>query len=279
VFWGTGNPAPPFDGSKRSGDNLFSNSLLALDADSGKLKWYFQFTPHDVWDWDSCHVPVLFDDLWQGHKRKLVAIANKNAYFYVLDRQTGRFHSATPFAPQSWTAGLDNNGRPRIVHEAIPTNQWTSVEPSFVGATNWYSPSYSPQTGYFYVLVREVGGIVKKIGSEFVPGQAYWGGAAGLQTGGTSLTAIRAMNTQTGQKQWEFRLHSTSSSGLLSTASGLVFGGGTDGNFFALDAENGKPLWNFQTGGEINGNPVSYAINGRQFVVTAAGNCLITFGL
>ena len=279
VYWGTGNPVPAVNGGKRHGDNLYSSSLIALDADTGRLKWHFQFTPHDVWDFDASHVPVLVDRVVHGRMRKLVLMANKNAFYYVLDRETGELLSATQFSPQTWTDGLDAKGRPRVRASAVPTTQWTPVRPSMYGATNWHSPAYSPSTGLFYFTVRDAGGVNRIRDEAPIRGQHYWGGTATFDRDGTTSMKVKALRAETGQAVWEFPLRSTVQSGLMATAGGLVFGGTGEGNLFALDADTGKPLWNFQSGGPINGNPVTYATRGLQYVVTPAGKTLVSFSL
>jgi alcohol dehydrogenase (cytochrome c) len=224
IYWGTGNPAPPFNGDRRPGDNLYTDSLLALEADTGRLKWHFQFTPHDIWDFDSCHVPVLIDAVIQGRMRKLIALANKNSFYYVLDRATGEFLFAKAFAQQSWTDGFDRQGRPRVIPAAVPTDRWTTVRPFLGGSTNWQSPSYSPKTGLFYITVNDFPGVFRKMAQTLVVGEPYWGGAAGAVPGGKAQHAIRALQADTGNVQWDFPVASDVLSGLLSTAGGLVFG-------------------------------------------------------
>ena len=279
VFWGTGNPGPDWNGEVRKGDNLYSNCLLALDADSGKLKWYFQFTPHDVHDWDSTEVPVLAEGVVRGEKRKVVLFANRNAFYYVLDRQTGRYLAGRPFAKQTWAKGLDDNGRPIRLPNTSPTLQGTLVYPSVPGATNWFSPSYSPKANLFYVAARDEGGIYYMGEAEYKPGSQYNAGGFRSAPGEEPSGAIRALDPFSGEQKWEYRLHTPPWAGVLSTAGGLLFGGTNEGDFFALDAASGKPLWRFQTGGQIISNPMSYLSGGKQHVAIAAGSGIFTFAL
>ena len=280
IYWGTGNPGPDYDGDVRAGDNLYSASLLAIDADSGKLRWHFQFTPHDVHDWDSNQVPVLMDGVVNGRARKLVLQANRNAFYYVLDRTTGEFLSGKPYVKQTWASGLDKRGRPQVLPNTDPTPEGTLVYPGLGGGTNWYSPSYSPSTRLFYVPAQEdYGQHYYKVKGEYVPGSIFESGGTRELPGVERYGAIKALEAETGKLRWEFKLHTPSSAGVLSTAGGLVFTGTREGWFFALDAASGKPLWRFQTGGEIGANPVSFLVDQRQHVAIAAGQALFVFAL
>jgi alcohol dehydrogenase (cytochrome c) len=279
VYWGIGNPAPDWNGDARLGDNLFTCSVVALDADSGKLKWHFQFTPHDVHDWDATHVPVLIDGEVRGAKRKLLAMANRNAFYYVLDRVSGEFLAGRAYAKQTWAKGLDDRGRPIVIPGTEPTEAGSLVWPNLNGATVWFSPSYSPQTGLYYVATREIASIYFKRQAEYKPGTFFAGGGEAPAPGDESSGFIRALEATTGQLRWEFKLHSAPWSGVLATAGGLVFSGSDEGNFYALDARSGKPLWDFQTGAPVQSNPVSFNIDGRQHVAVAAGRVLYVFGL
>jgi len=278
LYWGTGNPGPDYNGAPREGDNLYANSLLAIDPDTGKLKWHFQFTPHDVHDWDANHVPVLADATVRGKTRKVVAVANRNSFFYLLDRATGEFLLGTPFAKQTWTTGLDDRGRPVLLEGKSPSLKGTMVYPGLHGGTNWFSPSYSTPTGLFYVAAREEATSFYLGVPEYHPGNFFsaggYRGIPGLEPWG----AVRALDLATGKQVWEFPLHSPPWSGLLATAGGLVFGGTNEGHFFALDAASGRPLWRFPTGGPVQSNPVSFLSNGKQLVAVAAGHALFVFG-
>ncbi|HEY2930248.1 MAG TPA: PQQ-dependent dehydrogenase, methanol/ethanol family [Acidobacteriota bacterium] len=278
IYWGTGNPAPDWNGDDREGDNLYSCSLLALDADTGKLRWYFQFTPHDVHDWDSNQVPVLIDVAAGGRTRKLVAQANRNAFYYVLDRESGEFLCGAPYVKQTWARGLDARGRPMVLPNTDPTPEGRLVYPGLGGGTNWFSPSYSPRTGLFYVHAQEdYAQVYYKLKTPYKPGEQFEGGGAHNVAGVEPYGVVKALESETGKLRWEFKLHALSSAGLLSTGGGLVFGGNREGNFFALDAETGKPLWHFQTGGEVGANPVSFLVDNKQYVAIAAGRALFAF--
>jgi alcohol dehydrogenase (cytochrome c) len=250
---------------------------VALDGDTGKLKWHFQFTPHDSHDWDSAHVPVLFEAEVRGTRRKLVAVANRNAFYYVLDRTSGEFVAGRPYAKQTWAKGLDDRGRPIVLPGTEPSEQGTLVWPNLNGATVWFSPAYSPQTQWLYVAVREISSIYYKRHAEYKPATFFAGGGE-TPVPADDSGAIRALDAATGQIRWEFPMHSAPWAGVLATAGGLVFSGSDEGNFFALDAKTGKPLWEFQTGGRVAANPVSFTIDGKQCVAIAAGQVLYVFG-
>jgi alcohol dehydrogenase (cytochrome c) len=279
LYWGTGNPGPDWNPSAREGDNLYSCSILALDASTGKLKWHFQFTPHDSHDYDSTNVPMLFDGVVGGKPRKLVALANRNAFYYVLDRVTGEFLSAKPYAHFTWTKGLNDSGRPQVDPALEPSEKGTLVSPSLYGATNWYSPSYLPSTGLVYVSVREQSSYFFKTAAEYQKGAPFLGGGERAIAGDQAWGAIRALDAVTGAAKWEFKLKSPPWSGVLSTAGGLVFGGSLEGNFYALDAKTGQPLWDFQTGAEMYSNIMSFEVDGKQRIAVTSGHALFVFGL
>jgi alcohol dehydrogenase (cytochrome c) len=277
VYWGVGNPSPDWNGDVRPGDNLYTCSFVALEADTGKLRWYFQFTPHDTHDWDSTHVPILFDGEIGGKKRKLISIANRNGFYYVLDRTTGEFVTGHPYAKQTWAKGLDPRGRPILTATAEPNEGGIQIWPNSNGATVWQSPSYSPQTGFIYVAVREIGARYFKRTTPYRAGTLFPGGGQDDLPPDDSFGAIRALQAETGDIRWEFKLLSPPWAGVLSTAGGLVFSGSDEGNFYALDAQTGKPLWNFQAGGAIAANPASFEIEGRQCISIAADHVLYVF--
>jgi len=279
IYWGTGNPGPDWNGDLRLGDNLYTCCVIALEASTGKLRWHYQFTPHDVHDWDACQVPILVDAQFRGRARKLLVTANRNAFYYVLDRETGEFLHAAPYCKQTWAEGIDEKGRPVLIPGKEPTEKGTLVYPSLQGATNWFSPSYSSRTGAMYVAVRQMGSYYFKTDADYEPGEAFLGGGEQALSGDQASGAIRALDGLTGQQRWEFNLHSPPWAGVMATAGGLVFGGTNEGNFFALDDETGEPLWQFQTGGAIRANPIAFAIDGRQHIAIAAGNALFVFGL
>jgi alcohol dehydrogenase (cytochrome c) len=279
AYWGTGNPGPDWNGDARKGDNLYCNSIVALDADSGKLRWHFQFTPHDDHDWDSTHVPVLFDGNVGGRPLKLVALANRNAFYYVLDRLTGEFLAAKPYVKQTWAKGLDARGRPIVLPNTSPSVEGTRVYPSLNGGTVWFSPSFHPEKNLFYVAAREVGSIYYKAEAKYKAGTLFFGGGERGIPGDDAYGAVRALEAETGKCVWEFRLQTPPWAGVLSTAGGLVFGGTNEGAFFAVDAATGQPLWHFQTGEKIAANPVSYESEGKQHVAIAAGHAIFSFAL
>jgi alcohol dehydrogenase (cytochrome c) len=279
VFWGTGNPGPDWNGDRRAGDNLYSDCLLALDGDTGKLRWYFQFTPHDVHDWDSTEIPVLSEATVRGQKRNVVLFGNRNAFYYVLDRATGKFLAGRAYAKQGWARGLDDSGRPIVIENTAPSSEGNKTYPDVDGGTNWFSPSFSPQTNLFYVAARDAGGFFLKGEAEYKRGAQFNGGGIKPIPGAEKTGAIRALNPATGELKWEFKLLSGAYGGLLTTASNLLFGSSNEGDFYALDATNGKLLWRFQTGAGITANPVTYLSAGKQQVAIAAGNSIFAFGL
>ena len=279
LYWGTGNPSPDWNGDVRPGDNLYSSSVIALNPDDGKLKWHFQFTPHDVHDWDAVQIPVLVDTEWKGRARKLMYWANRNSFFYVLDRETGEFLRGEPFARQTWAKGLDEKGRPVRVPGMLPSPQGTLVYPGVQGGTNWYSPSYSPKTGLFYMSVWEYASIYYSGDAPYSPGNRFIGSSPQGVPDEPGSGGVRAIDPLTGKRIWDFPLVSKPQSGILSTAGGIVFGGDDEGNFFALDDRTGKELWRAATGGPIIAAPITYLHKGKQLVSIAAGNSIFTFGL
>jgi alcohol dehydrogenase (cytochrome c) len=278
LYWGTGNPGPDWNGDSRKGDNLYTCSIVAIDVDSGRMKWHFQFTPHDVHDWDANQIPVLVDADIDGRPRSLVVMANRNGFFYVLDRKTGEFLLGTPYAKQTWAKSLDERGRPVLVPGMEPSEKGTLVYPSLQGSTNWSSPSYSPETGMLYVPVREMGSIYYKTAVEYRPGTYYTGGSE-KRLDEESWGAVRAIDVKTGKAMWDFKLPTPPWAGVMATAGGLVFGGSNEGNFFAVDARSGRPLWQFQTGGAIRAGPMSFLADGKQRVAVAGGRAIFVFGL
>src|SRR4051812_22857920 len=276
VYFGTGNPAPDWDGRERLGDNLYSDSVVALDADTGKLKWYYQFTPHDEIDYDSTQVPVLADINWHGEPRKLMLWANRNGVMYVLDRVTGKLLLGKPYVEVNWMDGFDANGRPHKT-AAQPSKEGTLMRPHVHGATNWSPPSYSPKTGLFYVAHWEHSGIIA-IQGEFPRGVGV--NTAQTQMGQPNLVpffnddheaygVIRAYDPQTLDAKWEYKMSDITWGGVLSTAGDVVFGGGKEGYFVALDARTGKELWRLAVGGQINSGPMSYSVGGKQYITVA----------
>jgi alcohol dehydrogenase (cytochrome c) len=282
VYWPTGNPWPDFYGGRRPGDNLFSDCILALDGTTGKKRWHFQFTPHDVWDWDANEPPVLLDAEFRGRQRKLLLQANRNGFYYVLDRVTGEFLHGKPFVKRlDWAKGLDDKGRPMLVPKKEPTPGGTKICPSVRGATNWMSPSYNPATGLFYVVTLEQCDIYISSAKEPVPSSGFRGtGSEGVPTE-PGVFFLRALDVATGNIKWEHHMPgpATMWAGTVSTAGGLLFAGDDDGNLVALDAATGRDLWHFQTGHTLYASPVTYEIDGKQYVTIAAESDIFTFGL
>jgi alcohol dehydrogenase (cytochrome c) len=276
LFWPTGNPSPSNRGEGRAGDNLYSNSLLALDPDTGKLNWHFQFTRHDEHDWDATQVPILVDT----REKKLILQANRNGFYYVLDRATGKLLSAEPYAHITWSNSKDADGRPAPNAVSSPTLEGRTVCPGALGSTNWMSPSYNPDANLFYVTAREQCDIFSTAPQPYEAGHAYYGSAYFPSDKAEPYWgALRALDPATGKLKWEFRHISPTWSGVLSTAGGLVFTGDAEGNFIALDAASGKPLWHFQMGGAVYASPMSYSVDGKQYVAIAAGSAIISFAL
>lgn len=277
LYWGTGNPGPDWNGDLRKGDNLYTCSVVALNPDTGKMKWYFQFTPHDVHDWDANQTSILLEGKVKGQQRKLLATANRNAFYYLLDRETGEYLHAVPFAKQTWAKEIDKRGRPVLLPDSEPSADGTLVYPSLQGATNWFSPAYSRQTGLFYVAVREMGSYYYKTDVEYEPGEFFLGGGEQALQGDDAKGYIKAIDALTGEIKWSFDLHSPPWAGVMASAGGLVFAGTNEGNFFALDAFNGTPLWNFQTGAAIRANPISFGVGNKQYITIASGNAIYVF--
>ena len=280
VYWGTGNPGPDWNGEAREGDNLYSDSVVALDADTGELKWHFQFTPHDVHDWDATQTPILVNIEFDGRPRKLMLFPNRNAFFYVLDRESGEFLRGTPFAMQTWAERIDENGRPVRIPGMLPTEEGILVYPSVNGAANWWSNTYSPRTELMYVVTYDGADTFYLGVDEYVPGDLFVGGGAESYVPQEKYASmIRALEPRTGETVWEYPLQAKTMSGLLSTVSDLVFGGSVDGYFYALDAEDGDELWRMNIGGRVKAAPITYMAGGEQLVSIAAGNTIFTFGL
>jgi PQQ-dependent dehydrogenase (methanol/ethanol family) len=280
LFWTTGNPGADYDGTTRLGDNLYTCSVLALNPATGKLKWYFQFTPHDVHDWDATETPVLMDAQFRGRPRKLLIQANRNSFFYVLDRENGEFLLGKPFAYQTWAKGLDDKGRPIVLPNTDPTPKGTYVCPDATGGTNWAAPSYDSGTGLFFVPVREGCANYTRETITPKPGEPFTGGDPQEDHKRGAPGAIRAIDPLTGDIRWNFPMHlGSAAAGVLGTAGGVVFASDPEGNLVALDARTGAKLWHYQTGAEIRTSPMSYAVDGKQYVAIAGDSTLFVFGL
>ena len=280
VYWGVGNPGPDWNGDVRLGDNLFSDSVVALDADTGKRKWHFQFTPHDVHDWDATQVMVLLDKEYRGEMRKLLVTANRNGFIYMLDRATGEFLKATQFVKQTWAVGISEEGRPIRRPGMEPTADGIEVYPAVAGGTNWMSPAYSPDTGLLYVSCREGSSMYYKGETEYTPGTRYWGSMfVNEPVMDKWYGAVRAFDPVTAERVWEHRLFRPAWAGLLSSAGGLVFAGTSDGFFKALDSKTGDELWRINLGAGILASPMTYEVRGRQMVAVASGGGIFVFSL
>jgi alcohol dehydrogenase (cytochrome c) len=296
TYWGVGNPGPDWNPDQRPGDNLYSDSVVALDADTGALKWHFQFTPNDAYDYDAVQIPVLVDMQWQGQPRKLMMWANRNGFFYVLDRATGEFLHGSPFVKVNWASGLDAKGRPIQTPQPPGAPTW----PGNQGGTNWYSPSFSPRTELFYLSAWvDYASYFRREQQEFELGRNYAGGghrvvtpvpdspgvAIGRRTPINNWTdaiahgEVIALDPRTGQQRWSFRQYDVTDSGIMTTATDLLFTGGREGYFHALDARTGELLWKASLGGQIVNAPVSFEIDGKQYIATISGNNLVAFAL
>ena len=283
IFWPVGNPGPDFNGDARQGDNLYTDSIVALDSKTGKLKWYYQFTPHDVHDWDAEEPAVLIDTNWQGQPRKLLLQANRNGFFYVFDRTNGKLLLTKSFLKKlNWAEAIGKDGRPILNNLAENADGETMVCPGFQGGTNWFSTSFNPGTGMYYFQALERCNLFSKRTMDWQAGKGYMGGAARPVPGQTFEKYLRAINIQTGEISWELPQVSgalTASAGTLSTAAGLVFFGENSGAFMAADAVNGKPLWQFQTNQIWKASPMTYVFDNKQYVAIAAGQSILAFAL
>ena len=278
IYWGVGNPGPDMDGDDRGGDNLYSCSLVALDADTGKMKWYFQFTPHDVHDWDAVADPVLLDLTIGGRPVKAVVQANRNGFYYVLDRTNGKLLAAKAYTKINWADGIGPDGRPILTGRLDPTAEGTVVCPGLSGGHNWEATSYSPKTGLYYFGSSDGCEIFTQRKQEFVEGRQYQAGGSQRPPRELNGGSVNAVNPATGERKWRYEmLHRPA--GLLATGGGLIFTGDTDGYLIALDANTGKVLWHFQAGAEIKAPPISYSLRGQQYIAIAAGSDVIAFHL
>ena len=296
IYWGTGNPGPDFNREQRPGDNLYSNSVVALDADTGRIRWHFQFTPNDPYDYDAVQIPVLADIERGGTMFKVVLWANRNGFYYVLDRATGRFLTGLPFVTVNWAEGLDDSGRP----VETPQPPGAPTYPGIQGGTNWYSPAYSPRTELFYIPAWEdYASVFDGDAQEYEPGESFVGGrpsafgpvpdaptVPGLTRGPINTWtdaaghgAVLAVDALTGEARWKFEMTDVISSGILTTASNLLFTGARSGYFQALDASTGDLLWRTNLGGQLVNGPMTYEVDGEQYVAVIAGNALSTFAL
>jgi alcohol dehydrogenase (cytochrome c) len=295
TYWGVGNAGPDWNADQRPGDNLYTDSVVALDADTGRLKWHYQFTPHDPYDYDSVQIPVLADLNWNGAPLKAMLWANRNGNFYVLDRATGQFLLGRPFVKVNWMSTFDERGRPIQTPQPPGMPTW----PGNQGGTNWYSPSYSPRTGFFYVSAWEnYATIFGGTPVHYQEGRNFGGGAnrpyvavpgapsPGLRRGpinnwteAAATGAVLALDAKTGELKWKFEMTDVTDSGILTTASDLLFTGGREGYFQALDARTGALLWKASLGAQIVNGPITYEVDGKQYVATISGLSLCVFAL
>jgi len=277
LYWPTGNPWPDFYGGDRPGDNLYTDSILALDADTGKMKWYFQFVPHDTHDWDANETPVLVDTEYAGRPRKLLLQANRNGFYYILDRTNGQYLHATPFVKElNWAKGIDDKGRPIVAPNMDPSPAGVRACPSVHGATNWWSPSFNPDLGLFYVVALEQCETYYSSGQQAAPSSGFRGTGHTLIAGEPGQFYLRALDAKTGALRWEFPMPgpTTMWAGTVSTAGGLVFSADDDGDLVALDARSGKALWHFYMGSNLHASPMTFSVDGKQYVTIAAGTNL-----
>jgi alcohol dehydrogenase (cytochrome c) len=281
IYWGVGNPSPDFSGDPRPGDNLYTNSVIALHGSTGKLAWYFQFTPHDEHDWDSAQTPVLADILINGQKQKVICWANRNGFYYVLDRATGKFFAGTPFVTLNWAKGLDSTGRPILADANEVSSSGRVTKPGVGGGTNFENPAYDQSKGLFFVPASEGASVFTKAEDVRRGDQGYYGGSGGSFIE-PPTPVVRALDVATGKKVWEYYSPPLKDSGyyfsgLLATGGGLVFGA-SGGSVFAVDSATGREVWRVFLGGDTRAAPISFTIDGKQVIAVSAGRSLFLFG-
>ena len=281
LYWTTSNAAPDFVGDARPGDDLYTACVLAVDATTGRLKWYFQFTPHDLYDYDANETPVLIDAIENGATTHLLAQADRNGFFYVLDRVNGKFLRATPFVQKlNWATSINAQGRP-ILSGRVPTVQGTEICPGISGATNWFSPSYNPSTGLFYVMALENCDVYSAQARPFAKGKTFYNTGTTQAPDREGRKVLLALSLKDGKVVWRYEQAGEGNSwaGTLTTAAGLVFFGDDTGSFEAVDATTGRALWHFNTGQQIYASPMTFSIDGTQYVTICAGSDVFTFAL
>jgi alcohol dehydrogenase (cytochrome c) len=282
LYWPTGNPCPDYDGRQRQGDNLYSDALLALNPRTGRLKWHFQYTPHDLWDWDAQQPPLLVDAQWEGRQRKLILHANRNGFFYVLDRTDGSLLRATPFVKKlTWARRIGPDARPVLNRNQVPTPEGTTVCPAVEGATNWFSTAFDPARGLYFVQALEKCTVYTLVPGTWEAGKSFYGGTTRNVPGEGGEKSLRALDLATGGVRWELPQIGPANSwgGVLATAAGLVFFGDDSGAFAAADSAMGRRLWEFQTNVLWKASPMTYVFDGRQYVAIAAGGAILAFSL
>lgn len=284
LYWTTGNPGPDYNGNDRQGDNLYSDSIIALDPHTGKMKWYYQATPHDIHDWDSTEPLVLIDRNWRGSPRKLLIQANRNGFFYVLDRENGKVLLGKTFVHNvNWAKELDASGKPiPLPLPKEPNSNATRVCPWVWGATSWFSTTYDPASGYYFVQTFEGCGLyVSRPPGEWLAGHFYSGGSQRVDPNLAPHEVLRAIDIKTGKIVWELPEFgvATSMGGTLGFANGVVFFCADGGLFTAVDSSNGKILWQFQTNMDFKASPMTYVFDGKQYVAVNSGQNIIAFGL
>ena len=276
LYWGTGNPNPVYAGQGRKGTNLWTCSIVALHADTGKLAWHFQASPHDTHDWDNVETPVLFDGEFNGQKRKMLAQAARNGYFFVLDRVTGKNLVSAPFAGSNWSTGVDSHGEPIPAVGKEPKTDGALLNTPVSGGTNWFAPSFDPEVGLFYVNTFQGYSLAYLTDTDEHP-EGYGGNGRNLW----EHSVLEAIDYHTGKLRWthEFPGKGNVGSGLLSTAGKLLFGGDPSGNLIAWDPETGKILWHFHLPAPVSNGPMTYELDGRQYLLAGAGDSLYAFAL
>jgi alcohol dehydrogenase (cytochrome c) len=283
IYWGTGNPNPDYYGGDRLGDNLYTSSIVALDADTGKLRWHYQFSPHDTHDWDGNQIPVLADLTIRGERRKVAMVASRNGFFYVLDRATGELLLGKPFTGTQWAREIGKDGKPVILNLGVVPNDNpnapTTCVPDLYGGTNFNPPSYDPALDLFFVMARETCALYTVQKQEMQPGRSFMSG--GMRTlPEPSYSALRALDPKTGEMRWEQKVGTPNFAGVMSTASGLVFAGDNEGRLNAFESRTGKRLWSYRTGSRIYGaGPMSYMLDGRQYILIPSGVTIVAFAL
>lgn len=274
TYWGTGNPNPVLNGDIRKGDNLYTCSIVALNPDTGELKWHFQPSPHDTHDWDAVQTPILFNDTYQGVERKLLAQGSRNGFFFVLDRSTGEHILTAPFVATNWSREVDQHGQPRPKQEKEPKPDGTLVTPGSDGATNWLAPSYDPDTGLFYLSARHLWSIF------YMTAESKPEGWAGRDRNLWADSFLAAIDHRTGKIRWQHEIgEGEGTAGILTTAGQLLFTADNNGNLMALDPETGKTLWHVPIGGRMHSAPMTYELDGRQYLLTPVGSNLIAWSV